>query len=420
MTATASKILCHPKYKPLFRGLINTRYLLITGGRGSGKSFAVASWACINATEPEYKQRTLYTRYTLTSAQISIIPEFEEKLDLLGVRTLFDVTAKEIIYRATGSDIIFSGIKTSSGNQTARLKSIPGLNIFIIEEAEEFVSEIDFDIIDLSIRNQTAPNLVVIVMNPPTAEHWVWKRWLENSHRMEAIDGVQVPISTHPDITHIHTTYLDNRRNLPASYLDQIGKIKAGNPDKYAHQIIGAWRTQAEGVIFENWTEGEFDASLPHAYGLDFGYYPDPTALVKIAVDSKRKRLYLQELIYDYKLGTAQIIEQVRQAVDSPRALIVADSAEKRTIADMANARLNVIPAVKGPDSVRAGLVKMQDYEIIVAPGGHNLKKELNNYVWNDKKSTTPVDDYNHLIDAARYAFMRLAGQKSGGVRRRN
>ena len=142
--------------------------------------------------------------------------------------------------------------------------------------------------------------------------------------------------------------------------------------------------------------------------------------MVKIAVDSKRKRLYLQELIYDYKLGTAQIIEQVRQAVDNPRALIVADSAEKRTIADMANARLNVIPAVNGPDSVRAGLVKMQDYEIIVAPGGHNLKKELNNYVWNDKKSTTPVDDYNHLIDAARYAFMRLAGQKSGGVRRRN
>lgn len=419
MTATQRRIWFHPKYKPLFTGKVNTRYLLITGGRGSGKSFAVASWACINSTEPEYKQRTLYTRYTLTAAQISIIPEFEEKLDLLGVRPLFDVTTREIIYQPTGSDIIFSGIKTSSGNQTARLKSIPGLNIFIIEEAEEFVSETDFDIIDLSIRNQDAPNLVVIVMNPPTAEHWIWPRWLEHSHRMTTIDGVQVPISTHPEVTHIHTTYLDNTPNLPGSYLDRIAAIKAKSPDKYAHQIIGAWRTQAQGVIFENWHEGEFDASIPHAYGLDFGYFPDPTALVQIAVDEKRKLIYLRELLHDHKLSTEQIISQVGGHVQG-RGLIVADSAEKRTIADMAKAKLNVIPAVKGPDSVRAGLVKMQGYQIIVTPESHNLKKELNNYVWNDKKSTTPVDDYNHLIDAARYAFMRLTARQGSGVRRRN
>ena len=406
--AQPARIRFHAKYKPLLKGLVKTRYLLITGGRGSGKSFAVASWACINSTEPAYKQRTLYTRYTLTAAQISIIPEFEEKLDMLGVRSRFDVTAREITCRATGSDIIFSGIKTSSGNQTARLKSIPGLNIFIIEEGEEFVSESDFDIIDLSIRNQDAPNLVVIVMNPPTSEHWVWGRWLENSHRMEIIGGVQVPISTHPDITHIHTTYLDNRRNLPESYLKQIAKIKAGNPDKYAHQIIGAWRARAVGAIFENWAEGEFDFSLPGAYGLDFGYFPDPTALVQIAIDNKRKRIYLRELLYSDKLSTEQIISAVSSRLDNPRAMVVADSAEKRTIADMAKARINVVPAAKGPDSVRAGLVKMQGYELVVTPESANLKKELNNYIWNDKKSTTPVDDYNHLIDAARYAFMRL------------
>lgn len=410
----------HSKYRPLFRGHVPTRYLIITGGRGSGKSFAVASWACINTTNQKYKQRTLYARYTLTSAQISIIPEFEEKLDLLGVRGLFDVTAKEITNRQTGSDIIFSGIKTSSGNQTARLKSIPGLNVFIIEEAEEFVSETDFDVIDLSIRQQDAPNLVVIVMNPPTSEHWIWRRWFEGSHRMQVIDGIQVPISTHPEATHIHTTYLDNRRNLPGSYLDRIAKLRQESPDKYAHQIIGAWRTQAEGVIFERWTEGEFDDSLPAIYGMDFGFFPDPTALVEVAVDEKRKRLYLRELLYSHKLGTEQVIQAARDAIYAPKALIVADSAEKRLIADMARAGLNVAPAVKGPDSVRAGLVKMQDYEIIVTPDSHNLKKELNNYAWNDRKSTTPIDDYNHLIDAARYAFMRVAQGRVAGVRRRN
>lgn len=415
-----NRVRIHDKYRPLFDG-IPTRYLLITGGRGSAKSFSVATWACINTTNPKYKQRTLYTRYTLTSAEISIIPEFTEKLDLLGIRPIFHATQKEIINKQTGSDIIFSGIKTSAGNQTARLKSIPGLNVFIVDEAEEFTSEAEFDIIDLSIRQAGMPNLVIIVMNPQDVGHWVWRRWLENSHRHTTIDGVKVPISTHPDVTHIHTTYLDNLRNLPAAYVRQFQKIKAENPAKYANTVIGAFRQQAEGVIFENWREGEFDASLPYAYGLDFGYYPDPTAMVKIAVDERRKIIYLDECLHAHRLGTDAVIEAVRARLERPNDMIVADSAEKRLIADMAGkGRMNVTPAVKGPDSVRAGLRRMLDYEIAVSPESYNLKKELNNYVWNDRKSDTPVDDSNHLIDAARYAFMRLAGRRGAGVKRRN
>ena len=213
------------------------------------------------------------------------------------------------------------------------------------------------------------------------------------------------------------TTYLDNP-HLTAS---QIADIESRRGQPYWWQVYGQGKRAArEGVIFESWQEGEFDDSLPHVYGLDFGYFPDPTAMVRIAVDEKRKLIYLHELAYEHKLSTEEIITLARQAVSQPRALIVADSAEKRTIADMARARLNVIPAVKGPDSVRAGLVKMQGYGLVVTPGSHNLKKELNNYVWNDKKSTTPVDDYNHLIDAARYAFMRLATRRGSGVRARN
>lgn len=415
-----SNVKINEKYKPLFDGP-KTRYLLITGGRGSAKSFSVATWACINTTNPKYKQRTLYTRYTLTSAEISIIPEFTGKLDLLGIRPIFSVTQKEIINKQTGSDILFSGIKTSAGNQTARLKSIPGLNVFIVDEAEEFIVENEFDIIDLSIRQAGMPNLIILIMNPQDVSHWVWRRFLANSHRYITVDGVQVPISTHPDVTHIHTTYLDNKRHLPAEYLRQFKKIRATNPAKYANTVIGAFREKAEGVIFEAWREGAFEESLPACYGLDFGYYPDPTAMVKVAVDERRKIIYLSECLYSHRLGTDAVIEATRARLDTPNALVVADSAEKRLINDMRiKGKLNVSPAEKGPDSVRAGLRRMLDYEIVVSPGSYNLKRELNSYTWNDKKSDTPIDDNNHLIDAARYAFGRLARAKAGGVRRKN
>ena len=134
-----------------------------------------------------------------------------------------------ISHKVTKSEIIFSGIKTSSGNQTAKLKSIPALNVFIVDEAEEFIDENDFNTIDESIRMPNVPNLVILVMNPQDVEHWIWKRWFEKSHVMRDIEGQMIPISTHPEITHIHSTYLDNKQNLGADYLMKIENISDGN-----------------------------------------------------------------------------------------------------------------------------------------------------------------------------------------------
>jgi phage terminase large subunit len=375
----------------------------------------------------------------MTSAEKSIIPEFKNIASRLGLSHNFHYTQNMVKNKRNDSFVLFSGIKTSSGDQTANLKSIAGITTWVIEEGEDFTDEKAFNTIDDSIRSQKHQNRVIWIQNPTTKEHFIYDRMIAPANKQIDVHGYNVTVSALHGVEHIHSSYHIAKQYLEQSWLDKANKYRIEADDNHAiwldakgeegiekhnsyyyHNYIGGWLERAEGVIFENWTEGEFDTSLPYAYGLDFGYFPDPTALVKIAVDSKRKRIYLQELLYEYKLGTDEIINAVRAQVENPRALIVADSAEKRTIADMSSARLNVIPAVKGPDSVRAGLVKMQDYEIIVAPGGHNLKKELNNYVWNDKKSTTPIDDYNHLIDAARYAFMRLVAKQGSGVRRRN
>lgn len=411
----SSQIKIPKKYKPLFDQSHGKRYIIITGGRGSGKSFAASTYICRDLWGSSGK-RVLYTRYTMSSAEISIIPEFTEKIELLGGLDFFEVKTKDIKCTATGSDILFRGIKTSSGNQTAKLKSIQGVSTFVIDEAEEMTDEASFDKIDLSIRTSNAKNTVILILNPTTKEHWIYQRWFEDHLAHVNIDGYQIPVSTHPDVIHIHTTYLDNLDNLDDSFLDQINRIKQDNPEKYRNIVLGGWLEKAEGVVFENWQIGDFDESLPYCYGLDFGYSPDPTAMVKVAIDSKKRLMYLDECLYANELSVDQLIEAVQRNIKRQRDLIVCDTNEKRTVAAMAKARLNVSKTVKYAGSIQDGIRKMQDFQIIITPRSTNLKKELNNYVWNDKKASVPVDDWNHLIDGSRYGAVRLL-QKSGGVR---
>ena len=384
------KIKVHDKFKPLFKK--DTRYYLLTGGRGSSKSFSVALYLCTLTFEPN--QKILFTRYTLTSAKISIIPEFIEKIELLNVGHKFKVTNDSIVNITTGSVIIFKGVKTSSGNQTAALKSLQGITTWVYDEAEEEESESNFDKIDLSIRTKGVYNKVVLILNPSTKEHWIYKKFFENRNVNEGFNGV------FENTTYIHTTYLDNITNLDESFIKNVELIKERNPEKYKHMILGGWLNKAEGVIFSDWEIGAFDESLPFIWGMDFGYVTDPTTLVKVAV--KDNNLYLKEYLYKQHLGTNEIIDILTNTVD-PNDLIVADNAEPRLISELQLAGFNVVPCKKGKDSIKNGLARMANYHFIVE--GNNYIKELNNYVWNCRKSNTPIDNHNHLIDATRYAF---------------
>jgi len=395
-------VLLNPKYKPFAN---DSRYFIITGGRGSGKSYSINLLLLLLTYETNHV--ILFTRYTLTSAHVSIIPEFIDKIDILDKHKDFHITKDEIINLRTGSKILFKGIKTSSGNQTAKLKSIPGLNVFIVDEAEEFVTEKDFDTIDESIRMPDTPNLVILVMNPQDVEHWIWKRWFEKSHRMETIDGHAVPISTHPDITHIHTTYFDNYHNISKDYIAKIEAIKTKSPEAYAHRFLGKWLDKKQGVVFPNWIEGEFDNSLPFAYGLDFGFYPDPLALVKVAVDTTANKIYVKEIIYEQSLSYDMVLTKIRNSIELD-AMVVADTSEPRLIDALASNGINVHKTEKYAGSVVDGIKKMADFTIVVTEESYNMKYELRNYIWNDKKSSTPMDADNHGIDALRYGCMRL------------
>lgn len=248
---------------PVYERLYTTdkRYIFLTGGRGSQKSFTLSTFLC-QLTYEEFQQ-ILFTRYTMTSAEISIIPEFKEKTELLEVSDAFYSTSKEITNIYTGNRILFRGIKTSSGVQTANLKSINGISCWVVDEGEEFVDEDAFDTIDLSIRTTKAKNRVIIAMNPPSKDHFMYKRWFENNHRIEIIDGAPIEICTHPDVEHIHTTYLDNLQYLDATFLNRIAQMKQTSLRTYNHKALGQWLDIAEGSLFQHlktWKPSSTDA----------------------------------------------------------------------------------------------------------------------------------------------------------------
>ena len=372
----------------------DSRYFIVTGGRGSSKSFSITTFLCLLMRDSGHI--ILFTRYTLVSASISIIPEFIEKIEMLGLVDEFLITKDEIINIRSGSTIIFKGIKTSSGTQTANLKSLQGVTTWVLDEAEELTDEDTFDKIDLSIRHKTKQNRVILILNPTTKEHFIYNKFFES----RGIEAGQTLIKD--DTTYIHTTYLDNLNNLSPSFISQVEYIKNHRPEKYKHQILGGWLDKAEGVIFSNWSIGEFVNCGTVVFGQDFGFSNDPSTLVETSIDKANKKIYLRLHFYKAGLTTSDIYFLNNQYAG--QSLIVADNAEPRLISELKGKGLNMIEAVKGQGSVTLGIALLQDYDSIVSEDSIDLHKELNNYSWLEKKSKTPCDNYNHAIDAIRYA----------------
>ena len=265
----------------------------------------------------------LFTRYTLRSASISIIPEFVDKIELFNAQGDFTITKDEIIHKKTGSKIIFRGIKTSSGNQVASLKSLQGTTTWVLDEAEELVDEKIFDTIDLSVRQKGIQNRIIMIMNPSTKEHFIYKRFFEQA-------GIQEGLNQNKNnVTYIHTTYKDNLNNLSQSYIDQINHIKKTNPSKYDHIVLGGWLDKAEGVVFTNWSYGKFNPdNLQTSCGMDFGFSVDPDALIEIAIDKTKQIIYLKEHIYQKGIKTHVLGPMIKEKIKDK--LIIADSAEPR------------------------------------------------------------------------------------------
>ena len=399
----------------------NHRYLGGDGTvkRNSGKSFSTSTFITRLTFElgkdlngRKIAHQILYSRYTMVSAGMSIIPEVEDKIAADGTSKYFTRSGQDIVNVMTGSHIMFRGIRTSSGNQTAKLKSIKGLTVFVCDEAEEFVSEDDFEKIMFSIRQQGLKNLVVIIMNPTDSNHFIYQKYIKDTHKIVEYDGVPVQISTHPNVLHIHTSYLDNIKYLAPNFLTEAKAMKESNPERYAHIFMGQWSDVAEGAVFKKWgIVKEFpEYATKVALACDFGYSSDVTAIVKCGIVDNR--LYLKECCYKTAMLSTDIIKEIRQINDNGSLFVYSESADPRLIDEIALGGIIIYPVQKGAGSIQAGLDKMQTMELFVTEDSLNLQEELRNYTWakdkNDRYMNVPIDKYNHCIDSARYYVLSV------------
>ncbi len=399
----------HKVYYPLYNDKTHFIYL-ITGSRASGKSFSASQF--IERLTFEYNDakklahKILYTRYTMVSAAISVIPEVKEKIEIDGTQDYFKSTKTDIINRMTGSEIMFRGINTSSGNQTAKLKSIHGVTTFVVDEAEEWTSEEDFERIMLSIRQKGLHNRVIIIMNPSDSNHWVYKRFIEKTHKEVYYDGVPVQISTDPRVLHIHTTYLDNIQHLSPEFLNEVLEMKQNEPEKYAHIMIGRWSDVSEGAVYKH--VGIVDKFPENAKKvalcMDFGYSHDPTAICMCGIIGNR--LYIKELCYKTHMLSSDIIKFLKPYAEQGL-FVYSDSADPRLIDEIALGGIVIYGAKKGSGSIIAGIDKLSSMEMFTTRDSLNAQREFRNYVWAKDKDgkylNIPEDHDNHICDSVRY-----------------
>jgi phage terminase large subunit len=221
----------------------------------------------------------------------------------------------------------------------------------------------------------------------PVSEFWVYDQFINNPQYKE-------------DITLIHSTLYDNPFLSPEIKKDVL--LRAARDENYRLVYLEGKIGKLEGVIYPNWDYGEFDNSLTFGFGLDFGFHPDPDAMVKIAVDEKRKKIYVKECFYLNDLQIADLKKEIALNAKSHN-LIIADSEDPRMISEIRKAGYNIKPVVKFDGSVIEGIRLVQDYDIITDKESLNLVKELRNHTWNDKKAGIPNKGFNHLLSGIRY-----------------
>ncbi len=395
-------------YKPLFLG--GMRYTVMMGGRASGRSHTASQFALAKLLSPDYF-RCAMMRFVKGDIKNSINQEIADRIEESHLQD--EVEQKYLQFNYGANSITGIGFRKSSSDQKSKLKSLAGFNCIIIEEADE-ISEEDFLMLDDSIRKANSDIQIILLLNPPDKNHWIIRRWFNLIDcDIEGFFKVELKKLSRKNTTYIFGTYLENIRNLNQTTIDNYENYINTNRDHYYNMIKGLVSEGARGRIFKNWSPismKEFD-ELPYTkvYGLDFGFSNDPTALNEIK--SHNNKVYINELVYRVGLTNQGICKEFERLGISKGDLIIADSAEPKSIQELVDDGWNVVGADKGADSVRAGIDYLLAREVFYTEQSTNVALETQNYKWavdrNKLPTNKPVDSDNHAIDSIRYALVR-------------
>lgn len=387
------------------------RYKAVKGSRASKKS-STQSLKVITEIIENPNINWLVVRKVERTLRDSCYAQLKWAIHRLKVDNFFKCSTSplEITYKPTGQKILFRGLDDPL-KVTSITVEVGSLCRLWIEEAYEITSEEAFDRLDESIRGQLPKGMyhqVVLTFNPWSDRHWLKKRFFDEPSK---------------NVLAMTTNYMCNEF-LSEADLVLFEEMKK-NPRRYRTAGLGEWGI-VEGLVYENWEERVFDVheisirpSVRSAFGMDFGYVNDPSTLFCGLVDTVAREIYVFDEMYEKGMSNEDIKDRVSEMGYS-KERIKADSAEPKSIAYLRKAGLTRIRAAKkGPDSIRAGISIIQDYKIIIHPRCVNFITEISNYTWDkdkfDNAINKPIDDFNHLMDAMRYAMEEFDGRK--GVR---
>ena len=385
------------------------RYRVCKGSRASKKSKTTALWYIYNIMK--YKgANLLVVRKTYRTLKDSCYTELKWAIHRLGVDAFFNCTQAplEITYLPTGQKIYFRGLDDPL-KVTSITVDVGSLCWLWIEEAYEINSEADFDMLNESIRGEVETPLfkqITLTFNPWNDRHWLKARFFDKPDN---------------DTLAITTNYTCNEW-LDKADLQVFETMKVKNPRRYQVAGLGNWGI-VDGLVYENWKEQDFNiddvrtCATTSVFGLDFGYTNDPSALFCGILDVKAKKLWVFDEMYEKALSNRDIYNNIVD-MGFAKEQIIADCAEPKSIDELKYYGLRRIQgAKKGKDSINNGIQWIQELEIIVHPRCVNFLTEISNYQWDsDKfgnKVNKPIDCFNHLMDAMRYALEKyITGNK--------
>ena len=379
------------------------RYKVVKGSRASKKSKTTALWIVYNMMK--YRNaNTLVVRKVYRTLKDSCYSDLKWAIHRLQVQDYWELKESplEITYKPTGQKILFRGFDDPL-KITSISVSVGQLCFCWVEEAYELTDEVAFNMLDESIRGIVEEPLfkqIIISFNPWNERHWLKARFFDRQDK---------------NILALTTNYLCNE------WLDESDKklfedMKKNNPRRYQVAGLGEWGV-TDGLVYENWRELEFDwreilnkrQKAKAAFGLDFGYANDPAAFFCGILDQEQKEIYVFDEIYQKGMQNTAIYNNIEK-LGFRKEIIVADSAEPKSIEHLRSLGwIRIKASKKGKDSINAGIQFIQDFKIFIHPRCVNFLTEISNYAWDKDKFgkavNKPIDDFNHLMDAMRYAL---------------
>ena len=383
-----NKSLFVPKFYPLLFDYSH-RWELYMGSAGSAKSYFITQKLIIRGLNEKIK--ILVCRRYGTTLRNSCFALFKEILTKWKIINLCNVNnSNMIITLPNGSEIIFLGL-----DDETKLLSISGITCVFVEEVFEVPKDI-VEQLNLRLRGGTKNKQILMAWNPININSWLYS-FTKNLPE---------------DAIYIHSTFRDNPF-LDAQYIKQLESLYKTNPAKARVFCDGEWGVNPEGLVLTNWTKQEFDPmelaqTLEHRAGMDLGWV-DKSAIIDSLYDRENKTIYVFNEFYKSGCQLSELATKIKE-MNLQKCKIRVDAAEPRSIQYFKNEGINATPCSKGNDSIKAGLMFLQDHKIIVHPKCKSLITELENFSYIKSKITgewteDTTHEFSHAIDALRYAY---------------